>query len=382
MSNDTTAWSLTAALRSRGKRNLAVTAESSRYRLALRIHMARQLGGLTLAQVGYLVEQARIRECRAGETVLDTLDAARYHLVVLQGEVEVQRRVPDSGHPVRKHARLRPVNVMGGFALLNAVTRELHAAAVSDCRCLLIDADLADALQAWNEQLGSMKRTDPELWRWASGLRDVSLFSQIPPYRLKAVLRSMSVLQVPAGGALFRAGEPADRYFTLEKGEAEIWCCDPAAGEDICVARLEPGDSFGDWMKLPDGRYTTTVRMATHGRLRVLAKVDFEALVAGALQQEIPVTQARAMLEAGSARLLDCRSGLAMLEPRIPGALGMPLDRLRWDMDELDHGTHYIVCCRNGRLARVAAYLLKQRHFSASVLAGGINAWPCALEWG
>lgn len=354
--------------------------EGFRRGLALRLHMLRQLGGLTLQQVNLLVDRASVRNFQADETVLDSMDAARYHLLVLQGEVEVQLRQTGSGGRARRNIRLRPLDVMGGFALLNAASPQLRATAVDDCRCLLIDADLADTLQAWNEQVSHLKRTDPDIWRWASGLRDVSLFCRIPPYRLEAVLKSMPALQLPAGATLFRAGELADRYYTLDSGEAEIWCYDPAAGEEVCVARLVSGDSAGDWMHSPDGLHTTTVRMTTPGRLRVLAKGDFMSLVDGALQQDMAVTQARALLETGSARLLDCRSGLAMLEPRLPGALGVPLDRLRWDIHELDHDTHYIVCCRSGRLARVAAYLLQQTHFRASVLAGGINAWPC-VEW-
>ena len=379
---DSIARQLTTGCFGRQKSGRIATAESFRHRLALRLHMTRQLGGLSLEQVSYLVGQAQLRECKPGEKVLDSVDAARYHLLVLQGEVEVQRRQPGNGHVMDRHVRLRPVDVMGGFALLNAVTGELHARAVSDCRCLLIDADLADALLGWNAQVSPLKCTDPELWGWASALRDVSLFSRTPPYRLEALIRSMHVREVPAGVTVVQAGEIADRYLTMERGEAELWRYDPVTGNEACVARLGPGDAFGEDMLLPEGCYTATLRMATPGRLRVLTKADFEGLVGGALQQELPATQARAMLETGSARLLDCRSGLALLEPRIPEALGMPLERLRWDMHDLDHGTHYIVCCRSGRLARVAAYLLQQRHYRANVLAGGINSWPYGLEWG
>ena len=381
MTSDGIAESMTGALRGSRQHAHLATADTFRHRLALRLHMTRQLGPLTLDQVSYLVERAGIRDCRAGETVLDSRDAARYHLLVLQGEVEVRRRRRGNSDAMSRYVALRPIDVMGGFALLNAVTRELRAQASTDCRCLLIDADLVDAFLGWNEQFSQLRHTKPALWRWASAMRDISLFSRIPPHRLEAVVRCMSIRVVEAGATVVRAGQAAEHYFTVETGEAEAWRYDPVTDSEALVARFAAGDAFGGEILMPDDRYATTVRMARTGRLRVLAKSDLEALVTGALQPELPATQARAMLETGAARLLDCRSGLAVLEPRIPGAIGMPLERLRWDMHDLDHDTHYIICCRAGHLARVAAFLLQQRHYRATVLTGGVNAWPYGLEW-
>lgn len=373
---------LTRALQSIRKQDGSSAADSFRKHLALRLHMARLLGPLTLDQVRYLVARAQLHDCRAGETVLDRKDAARYHLLLLQGEVKVQRRASGNRNATRRHVTLKPMDAMGGFALLNAVTREQCATAVSDGRILLIDADLTDALVGWNQQFGSLNRTDPALWQWVAAMRDVRLFSRIPAYRREAVIRSMDVRPVAVGDVVVRSGERVDHYYSLEAGEAGLWRCDPVTGREQCMARLGPGDAFGDEVLVPDSRHGATVRMVTAGRVRVLARADLEALTGGALQQEVSASQARAMLETGAARVLDCRCGMEVLEPRIPGALGLPLDHLRWDMHTLDRGIHYIVCCRSGLLARVAAFLLRQQHIQATPLAGGINAWPYELEWG
>lgn len=382
MKADTISRPLTRALHGIRRHASSTAADSFRHRLALRLHVARLLGPLSLDQVRYLVDRAQLHDYRAGEAVLDSTDAGRYQLLVLQGEVRVQRREPGNGGATDRHVTLRPMAVMGGFALLNAVTRKQRATAVSDARVLLIDADLADALLGWNEQFRSLKRTDPELWQWVTTLRDLRLFGRIPPYRMEAVIRSMAVQPVAAGQVVVRARDTVSHYYSLEAGEAELWSRDPVTGNEQFTARLFPGDAIGHEVLEPGSQYGATVRMVTPGRLRILAKADLEALTAGAVHEEMAVTQARAMLATGAARLLDCRCGLEVLEPRIPGALGLPLDQLRWDMHALDRGVHYIVCCRNGLLARVAAFLLRQQHYRATPLAGGINAWPYELEWG
>lgn len=373
---------LTRALHGIRKHASSTAADSFRHRLALRLHVARLLGPLSLDQVRYLVDRAQLHDYRAGESVLDSTDAGRYQLLVLQGEVRVRRREPGNGCATDRPVTLRPMDVMGGFALLNAVTRKQRATAISDARVLLIDADLADALLGWNEQCRSLKHTDPDLWQWASAMRDLRLFSRIPPYRMEAVIRSMAVQPVEAGQVVVRSGAPVSHYYTLEAGEAELWSRDPVTGSERCTAQLIPGDAFGHEVLEPGSRHGVTVRMVTPGRLRILAKADLEELTAGAVQEEVSASQARAMHATGTGRLLDCRCGLEVLEPRIPGALGLPLDQLRWDMHALDRGTHYIVCCRSGLLARVAAYLLRLQHYRATPLAGGINAWPYELEWG
>ncbi|MDX1698628.1 MAG: hypothetical protein R3308_10095, partial [Thiohalobacterales bacterium] len=110
--------SLSVAWREIRSRAQNTPAQSFRHSLALRLHMQRLLGPLTLEQVSSLVENARLRNFRAGDTVLESFEAARYHLLVLQGEVEVEHwRRGDSGRGQR-HSRLRPLELLGGFSLL------------------------------------------------------------------------------------------------------------------------------------------------------------------------------------------------------------------------------------------------------------------------
>jgi rhodanese-related sulfurtransferase len=357
-------------------------AQSFRRSIALRLHMHRLLGPLTLEQVSSLVENARLRHFRAGDTVLESLEAARYHLLVLQGEVEVVRWQCGESGQTQRHAMLRPLELLGGFSLLGATGRQLRATAMSAGRCLLIDADMADAIAGWNEQFNLMKLDDPAPWRGVAAMRNVRAFERIPPGRMEAVVRSMAVRSVPAGTLLAREGEPLDNLIIIEAGQAEVCYCDPETGHASDLVGLGAGDTIGEHMQERDGCKAASIRMLTPGRLRIISLQELESLTQGAGEAVIPASQARAMLETGQARMLDCRCGLAVLEPRIPGAIGIPLDRLRWDINQLERGVPYLVYCRAGRLSRVAAHLLQRQGFRASPLAGGLNAWPYELEWG
>jgi CRP-like cAMP-binding protein len=370
---------LTRALQGIRKQNGRPATDAFREHLALRMHLARLLGSLSLDQVRYLVERAKVLAFRAGETVLDDREAARNHLLLLRGTVRIQQGEAGKG-TAGGHTLLQPMDVMGGFAFLNANRREQGVTAASHGHALLIDADLADALLGWNELFSVLKHQDPKLWQWIYTMRDVRVFSRIPAYRLDAVIRNMTEQPVAKGTVVARAGDPADAYHTLQAGQAEVWRRNPVTDREECAARLGPGEAFGAETGVQDARYTSTVRMVTAGRLRSLSREDLEAATAGSVDLGFDAATAREMLETGTARLLDCRYGQEVLQPRIPGARVMPLDRLRWEMHGLDHGMHYIVYCRSGGLAQVAAHLLRECHFRATALAGGIEHWPYGLE--
>jgi rhodanese-related sulfurtransferase len=374
--------SLSVAWREIRSRAQNTPAQSFRRSLALRLHMQRLLGPLTLEQVSSLVENARLRNFRAGDTVLESFEAARYHLLVLQGEVEVEHWQRGNSGRRQRHSRLRPLELLGGFSLLGATSRQLRATAVSAGRCLLIDADMADAIAGWNEQFNLMKLDDPAPWRGVSAMRNVRAFDRIPPGRVEAVVRRMAVRSVPPGTLLASEGDPVDGLMIIEAGQAEACYRDPETGHASHLVGLGAGDVIDRHMQERDGCQAVSIRMVTPGRLRVISTQELESLTQGADEAVVPASQARAMLETGQARMLDCRCGLEVLEPRIPGAIGIPLDRLRWDISQLDRGVHYLVYCRAGRLSSVAAHLLQRQGFRASPLAGGLNAWPYELEWG
>jgi CRP-like cAMP-binding protein len=80
---------------------------------------------------------------------------------------------------------------------------------------------------------------------------------------------------VPAGQAVFRQGDPADRFYVIELGAADV------VGDGRLVTTLGPEDGFGEIALLRSVPRTATVRAATDLELQALRCDRFLPVVTG-----------------------------------------------------------------------------------------------------
>jgi MFS family permease len=106
-------------------------------------------------------------------------------------------------------------------------------------------------------------------------LRAVPLFRPLSQPAFELLANRLIPVDASAGAAMIREGEPGDRFFAIEEGEAVV----TVVGREI--ARLGPGDHFGEIALLRDVPRTATVTAATHLRLLALEREDFLAAVTG-----------------------------------------------------------------------------------------------------
>ena len=106
-------------------------------------------------------------------------------------------------------------------------------------------------------------------------LRAIELFRPLPQPAFELVANRLIPLQTPAGTPVIREGEPGDRFFVLEEGRAVV----TVGGREI--ARLGPGDHFGEIALLRDVPRTATVMAETDLGLLALEREDFLAAVTG-----------------------------------------------------------------------------------------------------
>jgi MFS family permease len=106
-------------------------------------------------------------------------------------------------------------------------------------------------------------------------LRRVSMLSVLPLPAIERLARGLEPVAVPAGRTLFHQGDVGDRYFVIESGEAEV------IGDGRVVARLGPGEGFGEIALLRRTRRTATVRAGTELRLHALGSDRFLPVVLG-----------------------------------------------------------------------------------------------------
>src|SRR5712691_7272816 len=121
-----------------------------------------------------------------------------------------------------------------------------------------------------------MKATDDNL------LRRSSLFQFLPEELFEKVRPLLQAESYEFGDILVRQGEPADAFYILISGRARVIKTDQN-GEEIVLATIKPGDSFGEAALAEGGTRTATVRCSTAVEVLRLDREDFLALA-----EEIP----------------------------------------------------------------------------------------------
>jgi len=241
---------------------------------------------------------------------------------------------------------------------------------VANTEYLSIDTDDLDDLLGWSF-LGAFVLPEPHL----------KLFHNLPLETVARAINRLTELPVAPGETIVRQGEPGDSYYVILDGEAEVWATEAAGDVPTLVNRLADGDSFGEEALLAECSRTATVTMTTPGRLLVLSKADFIALLKPPMVEEVDAAAARDMVAIGVAKLVDCRHPVEHEASRITGARSVPLDSLRHEgVFALDPDTSYVVYCDTGRRSRAAAFLLHERGIHALSLAGGLTHWPYEIE--
>ena len=125
----------------------------------------------------------------------------------------------------------------------------------------------------------------------STALRTSSLCRLLAPAEVDAIAAIAEQLNVPAGGALFREGEPGDGVYLVMSGEVDV--VKSASGGERSLARLGPGGILGEMSLL-----TNDTRSAT-GRARVETAV-----------LRLPAARFRALLAEGSPAALKLTAGL------------------------------------------------------------------------
>ena len=326
---------------------------------------------LEQVQLRALLERSPRRTAKAGEWLADLPQGLRHHLVLLAGEVEARRFWSEPDGTERGSARRVAAEAGGpGFAILGAGGSGLRVQAMADTDYLSIDTDDLDDLLGWSF-LGAFVLPEPHL----------KLFHNLPLETVARAINRLTELPVAPGETIVRQGESGDNYYVILEGEAEVWATGATGDIPTLVNRLADGDSFGEEALLAECSRTATVTMTTPGRLLVLSKADFIALLKPPMVEEVDAAAARDMVALGAAKLVDCRHAVEHEASRIKGALSVPLDSLRHEgVFALDPDTTYVVYCDTGRRSRAAAFLLHDRGIRALSLAGGITRWPYEIE--
>lgn len=237
-----------------------------------------------------------------------------------------------------------------------------------------IDTGLLDVLLTWDQSTGyevtELEAADED---WLSRMLQSQTFQKLPPANIQKLLMSMEEYPAAAGSMVIKQGDPGDYYYIIKQGRCAVTRKAAPTAQDVKLAELSVGDSFGEDALISDSKRNATITMLTDGRLMRLAKKDFVALLREPLLAEVSFAQAQTLVRDG-ASWLDVRLPGEFQGTRIAGAINVPLAALRSRMDELDNDQGYIVYCDNGGRSSTAAFLLSQHGYEVRVLQGGTQA--------
>jgi predicted MFS family arabinose efflux permease len=106
-------------------------------------------------------------------------------------------------------------------------------------------------------------------------LHGVPMLKPLPLPAIEQLARGLEPVHVPAGRAVFRQGDPADRFYVIETGAADV------VGDDHLIRTLGPGDGFGEIGLLRTVPRTATVRAVSDLQLQALTCIRFLPAVTG-----------------------------------------------------------------------------------------------------
>jgi uncharacterized protein YhbP (UPF0306 family) len=109
-----------------------------------------------------------------------------------------------------------------------------------------------------------------------------SVIMDLPTRTGETITASLQSLDVAAGATIVRQGAPADKFFIIVEGEAEL--VRDEEGQEKHVASLGSGQLFGEVAIMRDQPRAATARAKSDTRLLALERDTFRDLIAQAMQ--------------------------------------------------------------------------------------------------
>ncbi len=137
----------------------------------------------------------------------------------------------------------------------------------------------------------------------AVAISTTEFFGWLTPEELARVRSQVEARKIYPRRRLFRAGDPADHLWVVERGEVRL-LMSSARGQVTTLDTLRDGEMFGRWSGDPGERYAADAEATTEGRVWRLARAVVARLV-----DERPELSAR-MVQVIARRLRDAHERL------------------------------------------------------------------------
>lgn len=333
------------------------------------------LSRLSAAQFAELCTQMEIEEIQRG-TLFKKGDTDPELIYLLSGQISLQA----DGLLVEV---ISAQNECAKFALAHQLPRKIDAVVQSPVRILRLEADYVNLLLTLNiqESESFMIIEEPgdepsgNKNDWMTTLLRSPIFQRLPPANLQKVLTSLSEVRFSQGVDIIQQGAEGDYYYLIKSGQCLISRKPSPNVKAVKLARLGPGDTFGEDSLLSDLPRNMTVTALTEVALLQLHKDKFIPLIKEPSLVFVGYDEAQSLMKQGAV-LMDVRSPDEFQVRHLPHSFSVPFFSLRMQVKSLNREKPVIVVCADGKISEAAAFLLLRYKFKAYILAGGMAGLP------
>lgn len=312
-----------------------------------------------------LAKQSSLVNYQPGQVIFSRGELARTQAFLIEGEIELQ-----DDHAAQ---RLRASDPEARYALAPGQRRAQTALCLKAAQILFVDRELLDVMLTWSQTGGLEARelssgVDDESGDWMTALLQSKAFLRIPPGNIAQIFASMEPVTFEAGQIILKQGDPGDYYYVITDGRAQVVLEDASGNSEEELAQLGVGRAFGEEALVSGEPRNATVRALTRCSLMRLSGTAFSGLLKAPLMREVQVSDLHAQVQ-----LVDVRLPSEFERGHWPGAINVPLARLRTLARNLDPNREYWVYCDTGRRSASAVFLLTERGFDAKLVRGGVG---------
>lgn len=331
-----------------------------------------------------LLDQARVMDVNKSRFLFKQGDKDNYSYFLLEGEIELL--AGNQGGDIIKGGSDR-----ARYALARIQPRQFSAQARSKLKVLIIERNSLDQLLVLADQSGlgaqpvgaddmgvdpiDAVRDDSD---WMTHMLQSGLFSRMPMANIQQLFARLEPTEYQAGAVVIRQGDPGDYYYIIAEGRCAVSRKPSARSNDVKIAELGIGDSFGEEALVSNSKRNATITMQSDGVVMRLAKDDFMELIKKPTLQALTYKQAEALIEQGG-QWLDVRFPDEYQDSAIAGSVNIPLNSLRLESAKLDEARRYVLYCDTAERSSAGAFLLAERGFEVGYLEGGLLNNPEAL---
>jgi CRP-like cAMP-binding protein len=313
-----------------------------------------------------LAKQSSLVNYQPGQVIFSRGELARTQAFLIDGEIEIQDE-----HSAR---RLRAADPEARYALAPGQRRAQTALCLKPAQILFVDRELLDVMLTWSQtggvevrDLGVADADDADSHDWMTALLQSKAFLRIPPGNIAQIFASMEPVTFEAGQIILKQGDAGDYYYVITEGRAQVVLEDPNGNSEEELAQVGVGRAFGEEALVSGEPRNATVRALTRCSLMRLSNASFTRLLKAPLMREVQMGEVTTNVQ-----LVDVRLPSEFERGHWPGAINVPLARLRQLARGLDPAREYWVYCDTGRRSASAVFLLTERGFDAKLVRGGL----------